>query len=216
MTARFSLIVFDMDGVLTDSSGGHARAYADLWADIGLANPPDYSVLSGRPTEPVVREYTRTLNPAEQDIRKWVQFKQDRAREYLGRMEIFPDSLPTVSALAREGFGLALGTSASRRTTSQLLAQAGLDSFFSTVITGDDVVQGKPAPDTFIQAIEKAGGRPSSSLVVEDSVAGLTAGLASGAYAASVRTGETMKHERFIGAFADLTSLLPVIRAAAP
>ena len=76
------------------------------------------------------------------------------------------------------------------------------------------MVQGKPAPDTFTQAIEKAGGQPLSSLVVEDSLAGLTAALASGAYAASVRTGEMMKHERFIGAFEDLTSLLPVIRAA--
>lgn len=209
--SRFSLIVFDMDGVLTDSSGGHALAFADLWADIRLANPPAYREISGRPTLPVVREYTASLHPSEQDLQRWVQFKQERAREYLGRTPIFSDALPVVTALARAGFRLALGTSASRVTTRLLLTQAGLLSFFPVLVTGDDVAQGKPAPDTFVLAIQQAGGVPSASLVVEDSAAGVTAGLASGAFVASVRTGEQVKHEHFIGAFADLTSLLPVI-----
>jgi beta-phosphoglucomutase len=208
---RFDLVVFDMDGVLTDSSSGHALAYDDLWADIAVVHPPAYREISGRPTTPVVREYTRALNPSEEDILRWVRFKQERAREYLGRMAVFPDALPVVTALSRAGIRLALGTSASRVTTRLLLEQAGLLSFFPALVTGDDVAQGKPAPDTFTQAIERAGGIPETSLVIEDSVAGLVAGLAAGAFAASVRTGERMQHEHFIGAFDDLTSLLPVI-----
>ena len=211
--ARFTLIVFDMDGVLTDSSAGHARAFAELWSEIGVNNPPAYTDIMGRPTEPVIREFTRPLNPEEADIHRWVTFKQERARQYLGAMEIFPDALPSVSALANEGFRLALGTGASRRTTLQLLSHAGLDRFFPVVVTGDDVGQGKPAPETFSLAIERAGGEPDSSLVIEDSVAGLAAGLAAGAWAASVRTGERAEHARFVGAFPDLAALLPVIRA---
>jgi HAD superfamily hydrolase (TIGR01509 family) len=209
--ARFSLIVFDMDGVLTDSSGGHARAYDDLWADIGLAHPPPYSQISGRPTEPVVRELTAELHPSEEDIRRWVEFKQVRAREYLGQLAIFADALPVVSALAGEGFRLALGTSASRVTSRMLLQQAGLDRFFSVMVTGDDVKKGKPAPDTFAQAIEQSGATPPQSLVIEDSSAGIAAGLAAGAFVASVRTGERASHPRFLGAYDDLAALLPVI-----
>jgi beta-phosphoglucomutase len=209
--ARFSLIVFDMDGVLTDSSGGHAQAYDDLWADIGLAHPPPYSQISGRPTEPVVRELTTGLHPSEEDIRRWVEFKQVRAREYLGQLAIFPDALPVVSALAGEGFRLALGTSASRVTSRMLLQQAGLDRYFTVMVTGDDVKKGKPAPDTFALAIEQAGATPPQSLVIEDSAAGVAAGLAAGAFVASVRTGEQASHPHFLGAYDDLAVLLPII-----
>ena len=211
--ARFSLIVFDMDGVLTDSSAGHARAFAELWSEIGVSSPPAYAEIMGRPTEPVVREFTSHLNPAEADIDRWVAFKQERARRYLNAMESFPDALPTVAALHHEGVGLALGTGASRRTADQLLAHAGLAAFFPVVVTGDDVRLGKPAPETFTLAIERSGGKPDSTLVIEDSLAGLAAGLAAGAWAASVRTGEKVKHDRFIGAFPDLAALLPLIRS---
>ena len=213
--ARFSLIVFDMDGVLTDSSAGHARAFDELWAEIGVTIPPAYADIMGRPTEPVVREFTRHLDPEDADIHRWVAFKQDRARRYLSVMATFPDALPSVAALARAGFGLALGTGASRRTTLQLLAHAGLDAFFPVVVTGDDVRLGKPAPETFTLAIERSGGKPDTSLVIEDSLAGLAAGLAAGAWTASVRTGEKVKHNRFVGAFPDLAALLPVIQSPA-
>lgn len=215
-TRRFSLIVFDMDGVLTDSSSCHARAFADLWADIGLADPPAYREIAGRPTDAVVREYAAALRPAEDDILRWVRFKQVRAREYLSRTGAFPDVLPTVTALARRGFPMALGTGASRQTARQLLDQAGLTSFFPVIVTGDDVAQGKPAPETFALAIERAGGIPGSSLVIEDSAAGLASALAAGAYAASVRTDERTDHPRFIGSFPDLDALLPVILESTP
>jgi HAD superfamily hydrolase (TIGR01509 family) len=212
---RFSLIVFDMDGVLTDSTGCHARAFADLWAEIGLERPPAYPDIAGRPTDSVVRQYTGSLHPDAAAVQRWVRFKQERARAYLAGTGGFPDALPVVTALARAGYRLALGTGASRHTTSLLLSQAGLDPFFPVVITGEDVKRGKPAPDTFVQAIQQAGGHPASSLVVEDSSAGLAAGLAAGAFAASVRTGEAMDHDRFIGTFADLTELLAALTGPA-
>lgn len=215
-TRRFSLIVFDMDGVLTDSSGCHARAFSDLWTEAGLTHPPAYRDIAGRPTEAVVREYTSPMQPAEDDVQRWVRFKQVRAREYLSRTGAFPDVLPAVTALARGGFRLALGTGASRQTALQLLDQAGLTAYFPVVVTGEDVARGKPAPDTFALAIERAGERPGSTLVVEDSAAGLASALASGAYAASVRTNERIDHPYFIGTFPDLAALLPVIFGSPP
>ena len=60
--ARFSLIIFDMDGVLADSSPCHARAYQDLWKEIGVEGPR-YDSIMGRPTGEVIREVTRDLAP---------------------------------------------------------------------------------------------------------------------------------------------------------
>ncbi len=208
---RFELIVFDMDGVLTDSSACHARAFADLWARVGVTAPPPYPAIAGRTTESVVREVTGPAAPAEADIRRWVTFKQERAREYLGATGGFADARPAVSRLAQAGLSLALGTGASRATTRMLLERAGLDQFFPVVVTAEDVREGKPAPDTFAAAIRLAGGDPSATLVVEDSRAGILAGIAAGAWVASVRSGEALAHVRFLGSFPDLAELVPVI-----
>ena len=210
-TRRFNLVVFDMDGVLIDSTGCHARAYQDLWPQVGLQSPPSYPEIAGIPTETVIRQYTASLHPAEAQVMEWVRFKQERAREYLRRTPAFPDALPVVTALARQGYSLALGTGASRITTHQLLSQTGLLPFFPTIVTADDVAEGKPAPETFARCISQAEAIPERSVVVEDSAAGLLAGAAAGAWTASVRTGERVVHERFLGRYSDLLGLYPEI-----
>ena len=51
---------------------------------------------------------------------------------------------------------------------------------FNGIITGDDVVNGKPAPDIFLKAAELAGVPPSHCIVFEDSPFGVKGGLAGG------------------------------------
>jgi HAD superfamily hydrolase (TIGR01509 family) len=208
---RFDLIVFDMDGVLTDSTGCHARAFADLWGRIPIADPPAYFTIAGRLTEEVVRQYTAALSPSESDIHTWTRFKQERARFYLRTSSAFPDALPTLKTLADLDVRLALGTGASRSTAQMLLRQAGLDTFLPVVVTADDVHRGKPDPETYARAMSMVGVVPERSLVVEDSAAGLIAGAAAGAWTASVRTGEQIQDTNFIGAFGDLNELLPAL-----
>jgi mannitol-1-/sugar-/sorbitol-6-phosphatase len=209
--AKVDLVVFDMDGVLVDSTGCHARAYQDLWKQVGLADPPSYHDLAGVPTDTAVRHYTAALKPSNNQVERWVRFKQERARKYLRRTPAFPDALPVVTALHRLGYKLAVGTGASSITTHQLLSQTGLLAYFPVIVTADDVTAGKPAPETFSRAIEQADGVPDTSVVIEDSVAGLEAGAAAQAWTGSVRTGETVAHPRFLGTFPDIASLYPVI-----
>jgi len=208
---RFSLIVFDMDGVLIDSTGCHARAYQDLWPQVGLASPPEYQEIAGVPTETVIRQYTAPLHPTEEQVLRWIRFKQEKAREYLRRTPAFPDTVPVVTSLARRGYRLALGTGASRITTDQLLTQTALVQFFPVTVTADDVSEGKPAPETFATAIRKSSADPGDSLVVEDSHAGLLSGAAAGAWTASIRTGEKIDDGRFLGTFPTLAALYPEI-----
>ncbi|MEO8198937.1 MAG: HAD-IA family hydrolase [Gemmatimonadota bacterium] len=212
---RFDLIVFDMDGVLTDSSGCHARAFADLWSFAGVTHPPAYPAIAGRSTESVVREFTAASKPSRPQIESWTRYKQERAREYLRTTAAFPDALPVLQALSRQGYQLALGTGASRQTATMLLNQTGLAPLLPVMVTADDVLEGKPNPETYARAIRLANGRPERSLVVEDSAAGLQAGDAAGAATASVRTGETIDHARFIGAFPDLNMMLAAITSDA-
>lgn len=205
---RFPLIVFDMDGVLVDSTGFHAQAYQELWSRLGIPNPPPYSVIAGVRTEEAVRTYTVSLHPSANQIAEWVRFKQGRARALLQGLAAFPGVMEALEQLSRRDTRLALGTGASRTTTSLLLGQAGLLGFFPVIVTADDVKQGKPDPATYTRAIELSRGDPATSLVVEDSHAGLLAGAAAGAATANVRTGERIDDRRFLGTFPDVATLV--------
>lgn len=202
------LIALDMDGVLTDSTPVHARSYADLWDRIGIEGP-EYSAIAGWTTRAAVRRHTAGLGPSPEQIAEWVAFKQARARELIATGNLlYPDVEPALAWMAARGLRLAVGTGASRTTATALLRQGGVLDYFGVLVTADDVAQGKPAPDTFAEAISRAGATPARSLVVEDSSSGLLSGDAAGAWTASVRTGERLDSPRFLGAHADLGAIV--------
>ncbi|MGH9900852.1 MAG: HAD family hydrolase [Pyrinomonadaceae bacterium] len=204
----FGLIIFDMDGVLVNTSPCHGRAYDDLWRKLGIEGPP-YDEIAGRRTGEVVVERTRNLKPAAAQVSEWVLFKQKRAREYLCTEDIsYADTAPCLVALESRGVPAALGTSASRANTELILDRLGLARFFRVVVTGEDVREGKPSPEIYLSVMERAGMSANETLVVEDSASGLEAAIAAGARAASVRTGERIDSPKFIGAFPDLRRLM--------
>ena len=212
---RYQLIVFDLDGVLVDTESGHARAYDDLWARVGIEGP-EYGRIAGIRTAEVVSRATASLAASDEQRAEWVRFKQERARHYLtGSTRPFPDVGPTVTALYRAGFKLAVGTGSSRRTATTVLEAAGILGLFAAVVTGDDVSRGKPAPDIFLAAFGQTGSAPEAALVVEDTRVGLEAANASGAWSAAVRSGARLASERFIGTYPDLGALARTLQEPA-
>ncbi|MGH8064819.1 MAG: HAD family hydrolase [Candidatus Entotheonellia bacterium] len=190
---RPDLLIFDLDGVLVDTSPCHRRAYEDLWHQLGIEGP-SYETIAGRKTSEVVVELTAHLKPSAAQIREWTLFKQLQARQYLTTEAItYSDSAPCLAALARHRVRLALGTAASRATTDE------------------DVSVGKPSPEAYLKLMARAAASPAHTVIVEDSRAGIMAAVASKAYVAVVRTGRTVHHPRFIGSFADLHGLLDKI-----
>jgi len=203
----FELLIFDMDGVLVDTTPCHRQAYDDLWQRLGVAGPP-YEQIAGRKTGEVVAELTAGLHPGPAQLHEWVYFKQARAREYLGAGEIiYCDTADCLTALAGGQFRLALATGASRETTGLVLTRLGLADLFSIIMTGEDVTSGKPSPEIYLKVMSRAAASPQQTLIVEDSDAGLAAAVASGAYVASVRTGARVEGANFIGVFSDLWEL---------
>lgn len=202
------LWLFDLDGVLVDTTRCHRRAYEELWRQVGVNGPP-YDRIAGRRTHDVVFEVTAGLAPTPDQVREWTRFKQQWARDCLAREDIaFPDSADCIRALTRHGSTLALGTGASRATTDAVLARYGWSESFAVTVTADDVDQGKPEPDVYVAAMQQSGSAPRRTLVIEDSEAGLAAAVASGAYTASVRSGLVVSSERFVGSFPDLVALM--------
>lgn len=213
---EFRLLAFDLDGVLVDTTPCHARAYGELWSRLGIEGP-EYDQIAGRRTCDVIQEFAASLEPSPARLRAWTRWKQERARELLGSVPIrFDDSEDALRRFARAGLRLALGSGASRATMDVVLRRFGWTELFSPVVAAEDVARGKPAPDVYRLLLERSRVEPSDALVVEDSAAGLEAGLACGARVVSVRSGLRSPHPRFAGSCADLAELARCLTSDAP
>jgi HAD superfamily hydrolase (TIGR01509 family) len=190
-------LIFDMDGVLVDSTACHARAFDDLWRRYGVDGPA-YATIAGRPTREVVAAYTG-------DVAEWTEFKQQRAREYLvSESAVFEDVLPCLEAMRRAGIGMGVATGASRITTEMLLARAGITDYFEFVLTAEDVRAGKPDPELYGTAVERSGAPRREVAVVEDAISGLEAAAAASTQVACVRAGLSIDSPFFLGSFPGL------------
>jgi beta-phosphoglucomutase-like phosphatase (HAD superfamily) len=202
------LIIFDMDGVLVDSTPCHRLAFERLWQLCGIRGPA-YEAIAGRRTREVVEEVTAALKPSRRQVDEWVSFKQACAREVLAtRTLTYDDAIPALRAIARCGIPLALGTAASRASVHLVLGKPGWDSLFSDVVTGEDVTAGKPNPEIYETIMSRAAASPDRCVIVEDSAAGIEAAIAAGARVACVRSGLEVDDPAFLGSFEDLRELM--------
>jgi len=177
--ARPDLVIFDCDGVLIDSEVISARMLVAELADHGVVIDLPYVArhFLGR-SYPVVLQQIRD----EFGVLLPEGFEADYRRRLLAafrkELRIMPEVRAVIEALA---VGYSLATSSSPARLAESLELVGLDEMFrGRITTAAEVARGKPAPDLFLRAAEKAGVAPGRCLVIEDSLAGLRAGRAAG------------------------------------
>ena len=173
------LIIFDCDGVIADSEVISANLLIHELLAYDLRIDPDYVfrnfVGKSLPvvTEIISERFETTLPPA------FLNSYRAALRE------AFADSLQTTPGLLRVLDQLAcpscVATSSSAPRVTHTLEILGLADYFgAAVFTSSQVAQGKPAPDLFLFAAREMSTRPERCLVIEDSAAGIEAGLAAG------------------------------------
>jgi beta-phosphoglucomutase-like phosphatase (HAD superfamily) len=86
--------------------------------------------------------------------------------------------------------------------------------FFSTVITGQDIISGKPHPEPYLKTAEKLGVAPANALVIEDSLNGVRSGKAAGCPVIAITTSfprellMELQADYVVDSFAELERLL--------
>ena len=105
----------------------------------------------------------------------------------LWRTRVEVDGVPTKPGLpellawvAERQIPIAVATSSDRAYTTFSLGHAGLAGRFATVVTGDEVAHGKPAPDIYLEAARRLGVDPAHAIAIEDSDAGTLAARRAG------------------------------------
>lgn len=173
-------VIFDMDGVLIDSHPVHKKAWAQFLASV---NRPvsdeelDY-VLDGRKREEILRHFLGDL--PEEQVREYGQRKDEIFGKSSSELKTIPGVEQFLAMLESAGLPMAVATSASFARARGTLHELGILPHFSALVTGNDVVNGKPDPEIFLRAAERLDLPARNLLVVEDAVSGVRAAKSAG------------------------------------
>jgi len=180
-------IIFDCDGTLADTMPLHWRAWQVITARhrIDLAEDRFYA-LGGVPS----REIAKMLSLEQGLNLDHLAVAREKEAEYLPLIaQVEP--INAVVGIARENFGklpLAVASGGTNRSIGQVLDHLGIRHLFQAIVTSEDVVRQKPAPDIFLEAAKRLGVAPQHCRAYEDTELGMQAIRAAGMEAVDVRT----------------------------
>lgn len=181
-------IIFDMDGVLTDSEPIICAAAMAMFRERGVAvQPEDFRPFVGtgenRYIGGVAEKYGVDLDILEAKRRTY-QIYLELVEEGL---DPFPGARELVAACRRANLRIAVASSADRIKIEANLRKIGLPwKTWDAVVTGEDVQKTKPAPDIFLKAADQLRVEPNLCAVVEDAPSGIAAARAAGMYCIAV------------------------------
>jgi sugar-phosphatase len=175
----FGAVIFDLDGTLIDSTPAVLRSWATWTREHGLT-PEDHAGHHGMPSASVVR----ALLPADRHDAAIARINELEVAD-VSDIVVLPGAIEALQALRYAKNAIA--TSCDLRLAKARITAAKLAPP-SVLVTADDVVRGKPAPDPFLEAARRLQVDPADCLVVEDSPMGLQAARAAGCATLAVIT----------------------------
>ena len=179
-------IIFDCDGTLADTMPLHWRAWQAVSRRHKFHFPEErFYSLGGVPSRDILK-----MLGEEQGIElDHAAVAREKETEYLPLIaQVEP--INTVVGVAREHFGkipLAVASGGTRVIIEQVLRHLGIRDLFATIVTSEDIVNQKPAPDIFLEAARRIGIPPQFCRAYEDTDLGMQAIRAAGMEAVDVR-----------------------------
>lgn len=172
--------IFDMDGLLFDTE----RIFQETWLELAKKYQVTLvdgfveaiSGTNGERMRRVIEEYYHVSEGS-----TIMQACMDAVKEKLEHyVPIKPGVNEILQYFRSKGICMAVASSSRRTQIESNLKNAGIENYFDAIVSGSDIVNGKPAPDIFLYAAEKIGCKPSECYVFEDSENGIRAGHAAG------------------------------------
>ena len=175
-------IIFDMDGLMINTEKLLQRFWCEAANEFGYPMKPEHSLkirsLSAKLAEPMLKQ----LVSPEFDYQKVRKRRMELMNAYIREhgVEEKEGLKELLSYLKEEKYDMAVATATDYARTKLYLSSIGVFSYFSQVICGDMVKNGKPKPDIYQLAVQKLGYEPGECVALEDSPNGILAAYRAG------------------------------------
>jgi beta-phosphoglucomutase family hydrolase len=173
-------IIFDMDGTLVATTEADFLAWQRVFSDAGKKlSFEDYFPLLGKKSQDVVHHELKLQG---KEAEHALHSKMKYFEEIVGQKGIamMPHAESLLKELKALKIPLALATSSRKLKMELVLEEVGILEYFTVLVSGEDVINGKPKPDIFLLAASKLQVPPEHCVVLEDAVTGVTAAKAAG------------------------------------
>jgi mannitol-1-/sugar-/sorbitol-6-phosphatase len=194
-------ILFDLDGVLIDSTGSVGTQWRAWAREHGIVAEKVLAIAHGVRTVEVIRTIAPHLD-AEEEARRL----ERRAARDQAHVAIMPGAVEFVKTIPPDRWGVV--TSGGRVVASARLRLGG----FSTpkaLVTAEDVVNGKPHPEPYLKGAKLLRARPEECLVIEDAPAGIRSahngGMKVVGFASTYKREELQEADAVVSAFRQLS-----------
>jgi beta-phosphoglucomutase family hydrolase len=174
-------ILWDMDGVISDSYSFHFAAWQETFAKRGIKfTKEDFTKLFGTRNDFIVRS-VMGKELRERDVKIVVQEKEETfRRKATGNIKPFPGAVRLLNAIQKGNFKLGLASSAPKENINLVLSELNLSGIFDCIVFGQEVSESKPSPQIYLLAAKKLKVAPNDCVVIEDSPMGVKAAKTAG------------------------------------
>ena len=172
--------IFDMDGTLVDTERFYRKGWLEVADQFGYERKPELATAMSGANAKKMPEILHSFYPnvdAEEYGRRVREIVRIESEKELKLMSGVKDIL---DYFENQGVLMAVASSSRISRVEPTIKHAGIESYFKIILGGDQIKNGKPAPDIFIKAAEKLGLTPAECYVFEDSINGVHAGYAAG------------------------------------
>jgi len=182
-------IIFDMDGVITNTMPYHYNAWRRALAKSAI-RVSRYEVYKreGQPGRETIREFLaehgKALSQAEQSN---ILREKERLFKKAVKAKFIKGSRGLLRSLKRRGFLIAVVTGTSRKEVKKILPCA-IYKLFDAIITSDEVKNGKPDPEPFLKGIKNLGVAKNKAIVIENAPFGVLAAKKAGLFCIALET----------------------------
>jgi len=169
-------ILFDMDGVLSNSEPHHIKGLKEVFRRHGknITNK-DLNDIFGKIDEQIIKDICKKKKFSG-DIYALGREKREIVVEIMkkSKIPIFPGAKNLVKTLSKL-YKLGIGTSSSHPELDVVLGKISLRKYFKEIMGREDVRTHKPSPELYRKLAKRLGAKPSECIVIEDSVTGVEA-----------------------------------------
>ncbi len=189
MFGGVELIIYDLDGVLVDSTDAIVEAFEKTLNEIGVEYREDRLMpLMGHGLIHILEE----VLPEEHRGREW-ELRERYIHHFQNSdtrlTKLLPDVEESLRRLKEKGYRQSVATNKTSSEAKRILALLGVDDVFDLVVGFLDVPNAKPAPDMILYTLERLGVEKRQAVFVDDTAFGLKAGVEADVKTIGILTG---------------------------